>query len=573
MRQQGPGRGREDDWWWRELYGDAPETGGEHTGGPPSAISDTLDERIESALRTVGRRRAAGPSGAAGTPQAGPDRRHPPAAPRVPDPRVGWEAPEPPAGPRATDARGGTGRSEGPAGPGRPDPPVAPAPAAGEPTAGGRAAPGAAPSGGFVPSGFEPRPWEPSGWEPRPWELPGSAAPSPAGPAQPPPPPLAWRATWPAAPPVEAPDVEAPPVEEGDRAAPDAEAPATEPRDAADRATEVRAVQDRAAAPAAPPTVAPSSPPPVAPSSPPPGAPARPANWPSPVADSGAAPGACPQTAPDALDDRVPDTVLDGVRFGSVAVRAVSQRGDAACRRGDVRGEEFRTARFGTGRDALLLVAVATGPGTTGVAAHRAARDGCAWAAGTVGGCSTQLAQDLRAGRRDALKAGLQRLTDRGYGRLRARAADLATASDGHPAALRCLLLPADPDCRTRVFFGVGAGGLFRLRDGGWEDLEPTAAAPADAQPTPPAPEAPGGAAPRPAPFRFRVVTGRPGDVLLLCGTGLAGPLSGDPDFAARLAAAWSVPGPPALADFFTAVQPRGAGDAEDRTAAAVWEP
>ncbi|MFB6536920.1 hypothetical protein ACFVKC_33360 [Streptomyces noursei] len=565
MRQQGPGRGREDDWWWRELYGDAPEAGGERAAGPPAAASDTLDERIESALRTVGRRRAAGPSAAAGPPQTGPDRRRSPDAPRVPDPRVGWEAPEPPAGPRATDAGGGAAGTAGPAGPGRPDPPVAPA--AGEPRAGEGAAPGASPSGGFAPSGFEPRPWEPSGWEPRPWELPGSAAPYPAGPAQPPPPPLAWRATWPAAPPVEAPDVEA---GEGT-------ATATEPGATADRGTQDSDAQDRAAEGrgAQGDDVEPAAPPPLAPSSPPPGAPAFPtdSSSPSSAADSGAAPGTGPQTAPEALDDWVPDTVLDGVRCGAVAVRAVSQRGVAARGRGDVRGEAFLTARFGTGRDALLLLAVAAGPSTTGAVAHRAARDVRAWASGAVGGCSTQLAQDLRAGRRDALKAGLQRLTDRGYGRLRARAADPAAASDGQAAALRCLLVPADPDCRTRVFFGVGAGGLFRLRDGGWEDLEPTVTAPADAPPTPPAPQAPGGAAPRPAPFRFRAVTGCPGDVLLLCGAGLAGPLSGDPDFAARLAAAWSVPGPPDLADFLTAVQPRGAGDAEDRTAVAVWEP
>ncbi|MFF2811312.1 protein phosphatase 2C domain-containing protein [Streptomyces sp. NPDC058000] len=321
---------------------------------------------------------------------------------------------------------------------------------------------------------------------------------------------------------------------------------------------------------------------------------------------------AFPVAGPGALDDLVPDTVLDGARFGSVAVRAVSQRGDDARQRGDVRGEAFFTARFGAGRDALLLVAVVVGLCGTGEAAHRAARHACAWAGDTVGRNSTQLAQDLRTGRHDALKAGLRRLTDRGYGKLRGRTAEPGAAPYAHPAALRCLLLPADPDCRTRVFFGVSGGGLFRLRDGGWEDLEPTVA-PAEAYPAPaayaaqdaadgrsdglsatapaatapavPAPAVPTPAVPhgpdgeafrsvsfRPAAFRFRTLSGRPGDVLLLCGTGLAAPLSGDPDFAARLAAAWSVPGPPDLADFLTAVQPRGTGDAEDRTAVAVWE-
>ncbi|MFJ9617539.1 protein phosphatase 2C domain-containing protein [Streptomyces noursei] len=427
MEQQGAGRGREDDWWWRELYGEGSGAGGEDGEGsgtgPPAGTSadgpdasDTLDERIESVMRTMGQGRGQGRGpggGATGAPLPGTAR----------DP-VGRPAPEHPA-------------------PGSPGP----------------AAPG---PGELTLRSFEPRPWEPSSWEPRPWEPPGRSAPRAAGPP------------------------------------------------------------DGAAAPA-PAVRAPDTP-------------------------------AFPEAEPDALADPVPDTVLDGARFGPVAVRAVSQRGADVHRRGDVRGEAYLTARFGAGRNALFLVAVATGRSTTGAVAHRAARAACAWAGGAVDRNATRLAQDLRAGRRDALRAGLQRLTDRGFGALRGRAAELGMPAGAHPAALRCLLLPADPQCRTRVFFAVGGGGLFRLRHGGWEDLEPADAGP----PT--------------APFRFRAVPGRPGDVLLLCGTGLAEPLSGDPDFAARLAAAWSAPAPPDLAGFLAAVQPRGAGDAKDRTAVGVWE-
>ncbi|NEE40980.1 protein phosphatase 2C domain-containing protein, partial [Streptomyces sp. SID7982] len=74
-----------------------------------------------------------------------------------------------------------------------------------------------------------------------------------------------------------------------------------------------------------------------------------------------------------------------------------------------------------------------------------------------------RLSEDIRAGRRGDLKSGLHRLTDRTYGKLRARAAELGVEPDAYTASLRCLLLSADPDCRTRVFFGVGSGGLFRL--------------------------------------------------------------------------------------------------------------
>lgn len=186
--------------------------------------------------------------------------------------------------------------------------------------------------------------------------------------------------------------------------------------------------------------------------------------------------------------------------------------------------------------------------------AHRAARDACDWIGGAVGRSCTRLAEDIRTDRRGALTSGLQRLTDRTYGKLRARALDLGAAPEHYTAALRCLLLPADPDCRTRVFFGVGAGGLFRLRDGAWQDLEPATTD-------------------RPEPFRFRAEFARPGDTLLLCSAGLAEPLQQEPAFAARLAAHWSAPEPPGLIPFLTTTaQLRGKGHTKDRTAVAVWE-
>ncbi|WP_229851788.1 protein phosphatase 2C domain-containing protein, partial [Streptomyces albospinus] len=316
---------------------------------------------------------------------------------------------------------------------------------------------------------------------------------------------------------------------------------------------------------------------------------------PSPASDAEPPSLVPPAADPDALDALVPDTVLDGAQCGSAALRAVSQRGAAARERGEPRRDALLTARFGAGRDALLLVAVATGLPAGGEGAHRAARDACTWIGGAVGRNSTRLAEDIRIDRRDALKSGLQRLTDRAYGQLRGRAAELGVAPEEYTAALRCLLLPADLDSRTRVFFGIGAGGIFRLRNGAWRDLEPPVAEPGAHAAPAPAPGAPGAAparhvphagdaryapyapyepgnAARPDPFLFRATLARSGDALLLCTPGLAEPWHGAPAFAARLAARWSDPRPPGLTDFLTATQTPLAGHTKDRTAVGVWE-
>ncbi|GAU67115.1 hypothetical protein SSP35_04_01960 [Streptomyces sp. NBRC 110611] len=298
-------------------------------------------------------------------------------------------------------------------------------------------------------------------------------------------------------------------------------------------------------------------------------------------------PATLPAADPAALGEQVPDTALDGARYGSLTLRAASQRGDSARHRGELRRDTLLTARFGAGRHALILAAVATG-GPAAEGAHRAARDVCAWIGGAVGRSCTRLAADIRSDNCGALKSGLQRLTDRGLGKLRGRAPERGDATQPPTAALRCLLLPADPDCRTRVFFGVGAGGLLRLRDGAWQDLEPTTTdhdphdAPHDAPPS-------DGGSPRPAPglplgprtlerpvpaepFLFRTMFTRPGDVLLLCSAGLAEPLHEEPAFAARLAVQWSTPEPPGLVPFLAAAQLRALGHTKDRTAVGVWE-
>ncbi|MFB7935043.1 protein phosphatase 2C domain-containing protein [Streptomyces sp. NPDC056039] len=306
-----------------------------------------------------------------------------------------------------------------------------------------------------------------------------------------------------------------------------------------------------------------------------------------------AEPIALPAADPDDLDDLVADTVLDGARYGACTLRAVSVRGDSARYRGEPRRDSLLTARFGTGEHALLLVAMATGARAT-QGAHRAAAEACHWIGRAVGRSHARLVADIRDGRRGDLKSGLHRLTDRSLGKLRASAAEQGVDPQEYAAGLRCLLLSADPECRTRVFFGVGPGGLFRLRDGEWQDIEPQVAEikgepvmgfgspPSETPegdrftmdlgiPTPPSPYEPAPEPPR-EPFRFRTSVARPGDTLLLCSGGLADPLRGEPELGDYLAERWSRPDPPGLAAFLADSQVRVKGYADDRTAAAVWE-
>ncbi|WP_425576984.1 protein phosphatase 2C domain-containing protein [Streptomyces kunmingensis] len=307
-----------------------------------------------------------------------------------------------------------------------------------------------------------------------------------------------------------------------------------------------------------------------------------------------AEPTALPAADPDELEDLVADTVLDGARYGSCTLRAASVRGDSARYRGEPRRDSLLTARFGSGPGALILVAMATGARAT-PGAHRAAAEACDWIGRAVGLSHARLAEDIRAGRRGDLKSGLHRLTDRSLGKLRAGAAEQGLGPEEYAAGLRCLLVPADPACRTRVFFGVGDGGLFRLRGGEWQDIEPGVAEQSGAPvvgygslppaettdgdrltmdlgiTTPPSPYEPAPEPPR-DPFRFRASVARPGDTLLLCTAGLAEPLRGEPGLGRHLARRWEANEAPGLAAFLADTQVRVKGYADDRTAAAVWE-
>lgn len=561
MSQQG-GRptGHEDD-WWGQLYDDTTEDTGPTTG------PDSLDDRFASAAGTV---RTGGPADAAPGDAAAADvpgdtqPRAPGAVPgprREPGEQADWWAGEPTGGPPPP-----AGAADHPAGPTTFLP-------------------------GPLPAGFDER-------KPRAHAPGGRTSPEAAHTA-----------------PAPYPEPSAPTTAtDRDPAPPEApQAPSAGSVPQVPQAPQAGSVPQAPPRPPSPPSPADGTPPlPGTPPIPPPAAQARPrpqhaAHPPAPAEPPPPAepylgsgpptydpePTALPAADPDGLDGLVADTVLDGARYGACTLRAASVRGDSARFRGEPRRDSLLTARFGSGDQALVLVAMATGaravPG-----AHRAAAEVCQWIGRAVGRSHARLAEDMRAARRGDLKSGLHRLTDRSLGRLRASAAEQGLAPDEYVADLRCLLLPADPACRVRVFFGVGPGGLFRLRDGAWQDLEPPVgevagapvvgfgAPPAETPegdrltmgfgiPTPPGPYEPAPGPPR-EPFRFRASLARPGDTLLMCSDGLAEPLRGEPRLPAHLARQWSAPTPPGLAAFLADVRIRVKGYADDRTAAAVWE-
>ncbi|MFJ3750612.1 protein phosphatase 2C domain-containing protein [Streptomyces rubiginosohelvolus] len=607
MSQQGEKPAAHEDDWWRKLYDEsAPDTG-------PGRAADSLDDRFDSVSDTVSGpadTRRATARATARDPYA--DAYEDPFADRYESPDAdGHEDPYPVGDPVASGPFPDPPAVPAPPPPGPapvviPDPAVASGPveelrpgraAVPDPASDPSLAPGrppasaAGPAPDFVPAPPESSPSAaPSAEVPGPPSAPASAsAPAPAStpaavPAppsglvpdpriSPPPPPTAppttsFPAPW-----------EAPGGQAGPRtfAAPRVPAAAAE----ADGQPEAGLAPDPSALHELPPdpTVA---------------ADVRPA-----VAHLGdrpptydAEPAALPSATSENLDGLVPDTVLDGARYGTYTLRTASVRGDSARFRGEPRRDGLLTARFGAAESALVLVAVAGGR-RDGEAAHLAAADACRWIGGAVARSHLRLSEDIRAGRRGDLKSGLHRLTDRTYGKLRARAAELGVDPDAYTASLRCLLLSADPDCRTRVFFGVGSGGLFRLRDGLWQDLEPfipeggPATRPGDEpeagpdgdrltmdlQITGPAsPNGEGSPQPPGRPFRFRASVARPGDTLMLCSNGLAEPMRGEPALPGELAERWGSAGPPGLPAFLADTQLRIKGYADDRTCAAVWE-
>ncbi|MEU6777409.1 protein phosphatase 2C domain-containing protein [Streptomyces sp. NPDC046759] len=610
MSQQGGRPARPEDDWWGQLYDDSTEDTG------PTTAPDSLDDRFASAKHTVTDRSAAPVDGARPDGARGPlDPVSTPDPAPLPDPAPGrWS--------RDDDAHADDDGAGGTQPPEPPEPPEAAVPkqrAAQDPTA----PPPVTPAAPATP----PRqgiPWEAAPASPAATSCPDPAPTLPQPPGRQPPaaslPPKAAAPDRPAPAPLPTPQDPRPPVAPpAPRTPPAREAPSAGETPSAPDTPSVWSEPTDPPAPVAPPRPQ-DLPPPAIPADPPqPSAAAAPVSQeavpvsPEPLLATAPAPPsavdyvgsgpptydpeptALPAAEPDGLGELVADTVLDGARYGACTLRAVSLRGDSARYRGEPRRDSLLTARFGSGEHALVLVAMATGVRGR-PDAHLAAAEACRWIGRAVGRSRHRLVEDIRAARRRDLKSGLHRLTDRSLGRLRASAAERGLDPEEYTASLRCLLLPADPDCRTRVFFGVGDGGLFRLRDGEWQDIEPrvppedTVGAPVvgfgspPAQtaegdrltmdfgiPTPPSPYEPAPEPPR-EPFRFRASIARPGDALVMCTAGLSDPLRGEAALCAYLARRWSGRTPPGLAAFLADAQVRVKGYADDRTAAGVWE-
>jgi len=295
----------------------------------------------------------------------------------------------------------------------------------------------------------------------------------------------------------------------------------------------------------------------------------------------GPEPTALPASDPEMLSALVPDTVLEGAQYGAATLRAVSVRGDSARYRGESRRDALLITRFGEGEEGLLL-AVLGAPSRSQIPSSQAA-EACKQLAAAIGRSRSELAADLRAGARDRLRYGLQRLTARAAVPLRSSAATGPTGPDAidepspdaqspdlsplDSGSLHCLLVSLDPEATHRAAFGIGPGGLYLLRSGHWIDAY-AARLLHHPDGRPPAPVT---AAQAPRPFRFRLVPATPGDILLLCTPGLAEPIADEPAVAHFLSNHWAHPHPPGTVDFLRQVQVRAKGYADDRTAAALW--
>ncbi|MFD0150241.1 protein phosphatase 2C domain-containing protein [Streptomyces sp. NPDC055721] len=264
----------------------------------------------------------------------------------------------------------------------------------------------------------------------------------------------------------------------------------------------------------------------------------------------------------------MPDIVLDGASYGPLTVRAASVRGDSHRYLGEPRQDALTVAHLGTPETGeLLMLAVADGVGSERLS-HIGSYQACQIAAWTLDGWAGEVYDALVAGRPDRFAEVADHTVERVATRLR----HTATKSDGDPSSysttLRILLVPVDPDIRTRGLITVGDGGTALLRDGVWdlapgETVEETGDGVIDTRTA---------ALPLSRTAEARLLTTLPGDVLVLSTDGLSTPLAGDPEMRGFLGAAWGGASVPEPADFLWQFQYRVKSYDDDRTAAVLWE-
>ncbi|MET8697615.1 protein phosphatase 2C domain-containing protein [Kitasatospora sp. NPDC004723] len=268
-------------------------------------------------------------------------------------------------------------------------------------------------------------------------------------------------------------------------------------------------------------------------------------------------------SAGDFFGALLPDTVVDGGRFGPVTVRAASVRGDGHRYAAECRQDAVLVVRTGE----LLLVAVADGVGSQSHS-HHGSHGILRKLTGQVARKEETLLAFLRTGAEPDFASMMSRLIGAAADELAEEARKEGRPPKAYSTTLRALLVPADPTVPFRGFVSVGDGGLLRLREGGWQDLEAAEAGqgggPISTR-TDCLPEAYEHA-------RARLITdSRPGDVLVLCTDGLALPLLKEPELQGFLGERWGgeVPG---LAEFLWQTQVRVRSYDDDRSVVCLWE-
>jgi serine/threonine protein phosphatase PrpC len=264
----------------------------------------------------------------------------------------------------------------------------------------------------------------------------------------------------------------------------------------------------------------------------------------------------------------IPDMVVDGAGYGALTVRAASVRGDSHRYQSEPRQDSLAVVRLGApGPDELLLLMVADGVGSA-ARSHVGSQEACRLTAMQLDSASAELAEALREGDPSRFAASV----DAEVGRVATLLAHHAQERGDDPAAyattLRALLVPLDPEVRTRGFLAVGDGGTARLRDAEWDlsltDPEHGGDGMIDTR-----------TAALPHSHRARASLlgpALPGDVLVLCTDGLSTPLAGDAGMRDFLRSAWGTGAVPAPADFLWQLQYRVKSYDDDRTAVVVWE-
>ncbi|MFE1906460.1 protein phosphatase 2C domain-containing protein [Streptomyces gardneri] len=281
-----------------------------------------------------------------------------------------------------------------------------------------------------------------------------------------------------------------------------------------------------------------------------------------------------PQGRPRVSDDPtaavLPDIVLDGAAYPPLTVRAASVRGDSHRYHGEPRQDSLGVSLLGEpGPGELLMLAVADGVGSASLS-HVGSSSVCRWAAWAFAHHAQELYEALAAGAAahfaELATFVVERLADKLARNAKSRSHDPAS----HATTLRVLLVPRDPSIRTRGLLTVGDGGIALLRDGRW-DLDPGGTS-----------EASGAgdgvidtrtaALPLSRTAETRLLTTRPGDVLVLSTDGLSTPLAGESEMRDFFGSAWGGGSVPEPADFLWQFQYRVKSYDDDRTGVVLWE-